>query len=115
MAAVALFESLTMTSQLPPLAAIIMAAVIFIRAVCVVHGASPKKHRHPLLFLGFGYSYVLLGAGAVACAIDICGHDLGQIPLWLILAGSCGLIVFDRRRQQCWTLADCPAEEDTRP
>ncbi|MEY2653121.1 MAG: hypothetical protein RLZZ524_148 [Pseudomonadota bacterium] len=115
MAVVARLESLNMTSMIPPLAAIAMAGVIFVRAVCVVHKASPKTHRHPLLFLGFGYSYVLLGAGALAAALHICGHDLGHLPLWLILIGSCGLIVFDRRRQQCWSITECPADREARP
>jgi hypothetical protein len=91
--------------------AIALAATIFIRAICVVHGTSPKRHRHPLLFVGFGYSYVILGAGAVFSAVEICtAGDLGGLPLWLMLAGSTGLIVFDRRMAICWTRTDCPAE-----
>lgn len=91
--------------------AIALAAVIFIRAVCVLHGTAPHKHRHPLVFIGFGYAYVTMGAGAVFIAIEIVTHaDLGTLPLWLMLAGSCGLIAFDRRLLRCWTVTDCPAE-----
>lgn len=92
--------------------AIILAGVIFGRAVCVVHITSPRKHAHPLLFLGFGYSYVLLGAGAVFAAVEICtASDLGGVPLWLLLLGSCGLIVFDRRAVGCWTRSTCPMDK----
>lgn len=91
--------------------AIALAATIFVRAICVVHGTTPAKHRHPLLFVGFGYSYVILGAGAVFSAVEICAAaDLGGLPLWLMLAGSTGLIIFDRRMAICWTRTDCPLE-----
>ena len=99
-----------MMTMIPPVVAILLATVIFVRAVCVCYSTTPANHRHPLMFLGFGYSYVLLGAGAVFSAIEILGADVGQIPLWLILIGSAGLIVFDRRRQQCWAITHCPAE-----
>lgn len=99
-----------MAELLTPLAAAILAATIFVRAVCVLHMTTPRKHRHPLLFFGFGYSYVTLGAGAIFSAIEIFGADVGQTPLWLMLIGSCGLIVFDRRRTECMSISHCPAD-----
>jgi len=99
-----------MLTMIPAIVATGLAAIIFGRAICVVYNAHPSKHRHPLLFIGFGYSYVTLGAGAIFAAIEICGHDVGSLPLWLILIGSAGLIAFDRRRQQCWAVTHCPAE-----
>jgi len=100
-----------MIELLSTLAAVMLASVIFTRAVCVCYSTHPSKHRHPLLFIGFGYSYVLAGAGAVLAAIDILGADVGHWPEWLILIGSAGLIAFDRRRQQCWAVTHCPAED----
>ncbi len=99
------------------LAALLLAGMIVVRVICVVYQTSVKKHRHPLLFLGFGYSYVLLGAGAIFSAVEICAsRDLGGLPLWLMLAGSCGLIVFDRRARECWMVTRCPIEEkDKKP
>lgn len=93
--------------------AILLAVIIFGRAVCVVYGASPKKHRHPLHFIGFGYSYVTLGAGALAGAIALCTNhpELHDLAVWLLLLGSCGLIVFDRRAALCWSRPVCPLEE----
>lgn len=101
-----------MLTMIPPIVAIALATVIFGRAICVVYKAHPRAHRHPLLFIGFGYSYVTLGAGSIFAAIEICGHDVGHWPLWLILIGSAGLIAFDRRRQKCWSMTHCPAEID---
>lgn len=93
--------------------AIILAGVIFARAICVVHGTSPKKHRHPLLFLGFGYSYVLLGAGAAFGAVALCTDhpEVHDLAVWLLLVGSCGLILFDRRAALCWSRPTCPLED----
>lgn len=101
-----------MSAILIPLAAAVLALVIVARCVRVLHQTTPKKHRHPLIYLGFGYSYVVLGAGAVfgagAIATD---HDtLEHVALWLLLAGSVGLIVFDRRALRCWSLTECPAD-----
>jgi hypothetical protein len=96
--------------------AIALAGTIFIRAVCVCYSTSPAKHRHPVLFVGFGYSYVLLGAGAVFGAVEICtASDLGGLPLWLMLAGSTGLIMFDRRLMRCWAVTECPMRPDDKP
>lgn len=103
-----------MIDLLSPLAAAILAAIIFTRAVCVCYSTSPAKHAHPVLFLGFGYSYVTLGAGAVLGAVDILGADVGHLPLWLILIGSAGLIAFDRRRSQCWHVTQCPMDDEVR-
>lgn len=98
---------------LADLVAVLMAGAIFAGALCVVYRTTPRHHRNPLLFLGFGYSYVILGAGAVFAAIEIIANQhLGELPLWLLLIGSAGLIAFDRRRQQCWAVTHCPAETD---
>lgn len=93
------------------MAAVFMAAVIVTRCVCVLHMAAPAKHRTRLLFYAFGYSYVVLGAGAIFGAIDmVFARDLHDLALLLMLAGSTGLIVFDRRRAQCWAVTDCPMD-----
>jgi hypothetical protein len=82
----------------------------------VVHRTTPKHHQHPVLFLGFGYSYVILGAGAIFGAIEIIANQhLGELPLWLLLIGSAGLIAFDRRATRCWSLTHCPADKEGRP
>ena len=95
--------------------AIVLAGIIFARAVCVVYSTHPSKHKHLAQFLGFGYSYVTLGAGAAFSAVELCtASDLGGLPLWLMLAGSCGLIVFDRRMAKCWTVSECPMDRDRR-
>lgn len=97
-------------------AAIALAATIFIRAICVAHGTHPGRHHHWLQFAGFGYSYVILAAGAVFAAIEICSTvAMGDLPLWLLLVGSGGLIVFDRRSAKCWTIDDCPARPEGEP
>lgn len=102
-----------MTPIVIAVAATLMAAVIFARCLCVLYLAAPKKHRHPLLFAGFGYSYVTLGAGAlfgaVALVVDI--HDLTDVALLLMMTGSTGLIIFDRRSVVCISSdKDCPLE-----
>lgn len=93
-------------------AALLLAGVILVRCICVLYQTTAKKHRHPLLFLGFGYSYVVLGSGGIvaAVALGLDHHDLAEVALWLMLIGSTGLIAFDRRRQQCWAVTHCPAE-----
>ena len=93
--------------------AIALAVTIFGRAICVVHGAHPGKHKHLLHFLGFGYSYVVLGAGALAGSIALATDhaELHDLAIWLLLLGSCGLIVFDRRMAKCWSVAECPMEK----
>jgi hypothetical protein len=91
--------------------AIIFAAVIVARVICVVYRTTARHHRHPLLFLGFGYSYVLLAAGAIFAAVALCARaDLVSLALWLLLGGSAGLIVFDRRAARCWSVSDCPLD-----
>lgn len=99
-----------MWTMIPPVIACVLAAIIVVRAICVLHMTTPAKHHHPVLFYGFGYSYVLLGAGAIFAAIDILGADVGTVPQWLLLAGSCGLIAFDRRRTECMSITHCPSE-----
>lgn len=92
--------------------ALVLAAVIVMRCICVLYLTTVKKHRHPLLYLGFGYSYVILGAGAITAALTLCldRADLMPLALWLLLVGSVGLIAFDRRSAKCWAVADCPME-----
>lgn len=92
--------------------AIILAAVIVVRVICVVYRTTIRHHRHTLLFLGFGYSYVLLGAGAIFAAVALCSErDLNDLALWLMLVGSVGLIAFDRRQARCWMTTDCPMDK----
>jgi cell division protein FtsW (lipid II flippase) len=101
-----------MTDLISQGVAILFAVIIFGRAVCVVYSASPKKHSHPLHFIGFGYSYIVLGAGAAFAAVALCSdRDVHDLALWLLLLGSCGLIVFDRRAALCWSRPTCPIED----
>ncbi len=101
---------------LADLGAVLMAGAVFARALCVVYRTTPRHHRNPLLFLGFSYSYVILGAGAVFAAIEIIANQhLGELPLWLLLIGSAGLIAFDRRAVRCWSLTECPADKQRHP
>jgi hypothetical protein len=94
--------------------AVAMTVVIVCRVICVVYQTTVRKHRHPLLFIGFGYSYVILGAGAIFAAVALCSaHDVGDLAMWLLLIGTCGLIIFDRRAARCFTSGtDCPLEQD---
>lgn len=96
-------------------AAAVMAGVIIVRCICVLYLTTRRHHRHPLLYYGFGYSYVILGAGAAfgACALVADRADLTEWALLLMLAGSCGLIAFDRRAARCWMVTDCPMEKPT--
>ena len=54
----------------------------------------------------------VLGAGAafaaVALVADVPGAD--ELALWLLLAGSVGLIAFDRRAKRCLAETQCPIE-----
>lgn len=101
-----------MSATLTIILALVLTGIIVVRCICVLHQTTVKKHRHPLLFLGFGYSYVTLGAGAIVAALALVfdHDDLEQIALWLMLAGSVGLIIFDRRSAKCWTFVNCPME-----
>jgi len=94
------------------LAAIVLSGIVVTRVICVVYMTSLRHHAHAGLFLGFGYSYVVLGAGAIlaAVALGMDRHDLAEWALWALLAGSCGLILFDRRARRCWAVTDCPIE-----
>jgi len=107
---------MTMIDLLQQLAAGAMAIIILVRCICVLYMTTHSHHRHPLLFYGFGYSYVILGAGAAfgACALVAGRADLTEWALLLMLAGSCGLIAFDRRAAKCWTVTDCPMERGQR-
>ncbi len=94
------------------IAAAAMAAVILVRCICVLYMTTQAHHRHPVLFYGFGYSYVVLGAGAAFSAVALLAdrHDLAEWALLALLAGSCGLIAFDRRAARCWMVTNCPME-----
>lgn len=83
-------------------AAIGMAAIIMVRAVCVIYHAYYKTHpRGKLHFVGFGYSYVAFGtAAATALAYLITDNfTYGKAAIWLFLAASSGMILFDRRHR----------------
>ena len=101
-----------MTDLIATLAAMVLAGIIVTRVICVVYLTSLRHHAHAWMFLGFGYSYVALGAGAIlgAVALGLDRHDLAELALWVLLAGSCGLILFDRRAKRCWMVTDCPIE-----
>ena len=103
---------MTMIDLMQQIAAGAMAAVILVRCICVLYATTYRHHRRPWLYYGFGYSYVTLGAGAAfgACALVAGRADLTEWALLLMLAGSCGLIAFDRRAARCWTVTDCPIE-----
>ncbi len=103
----------TPTDWLQAIAAAGMAAIILVRCVCVLYMTTRRHHRHPLLFYGFGYSYIILGAGAAfgACALAAGRADLTEWALLLLLAGSCGLIAFDRRAARCWMAKNCPMQK----
>lgn len=95
-------------------AAVLLAAIILVRVICVIYPTTRAKHKHPVMFYGFGYSYVALGAGAVAAAIAICadptvlGMEVDRIAIWTLLVASVGLIIFDRRAASCWSVTECP-------
>lgn len=93
--------------------AMVLATIIVVRCICVLYMTTSKKHRHPLLYLGFGYSYIVLGAGAITAALALCFDrpELMPVALWLVLLGSVGLIVFDRRSAKCWAFVNCPMEK----
>lgn len=101
-----------MTPMISAAIALLLTGVILVRVICVVYHTTAAKHAHPLLYLGFGYSYVVLGAGAafaaVALVADVPGAD--DLALWLLLAGSVGLIAFDRRAKRCLAETQCPIE-----
>lgn len=102
-----------MIDLLPGLVASALAVLIVLRVICVVYRTHARNHRHTLLFLGFGYSYVTLGAGAIFGAVALCARpDLSGLALWLLLIGSTGLIVFDRRAARCFISGgpDCPLQ-----
>lgn len=99
-----------MITLISNLAALALTTTILVRVICVVYHTTADHHRHRAAFLGFGYSYVLLGAGAAFAAGALIGGTDADLPLWLMLMGSVGLILFDRRARRCWTVTDCPIE-----
>lgn len=81
-------------------AAIGMAAIIMVRAVCVIYHAYYKTHPHGKLnFVGFGYSYIAFGAAAATALAYLLTDQIayGKAAAWLFLAASSGMILFDRR------------------
>lgn len=89
-----------MSNLLLMLIASLMAAIVIVRAICVLYHAYYKTHaRGKLHFAGFGYSYVAFGAAAAtALAYLITNHlAYGRAAVWLFLAASAGMILFDRR------------------
>lgn len=89
-----------MTRDILIIIAGVLAATIMVRAICVIYHAYYKTHkRGKLHFAGFGYSYIALGAAAAtALAYVVTGHfAYVQWAVWLFLAASAGMILFDRR------------------
>ena len=79
------------------LLALFMAAVILVRAVCVLHGMDFKtRSRNYVMWLLFGCSYIALAVAGLGSALQIF-EDRGNVGDWLWLFASFGLIVFDRR------------------
>ena len=77
-----------------------MAVVIMVRAICVLYHAYYKTHaRGKLHFAAFGYSYVAFGAAAATALVYLLTNHsgYGQAAIWLFLAASAGMILFDRR------------------
>ncbi len=92
-----------MTDWILSAAAIGMAAVIMVRAVCVLYHAYYKTHsRSKLHFAGFGYSYVAFGAAAATALAYLLTDQLtyAKTAIWLFLAASSGMILFDRRSRK---------------
>lgn len=83
--------------------AFLLASIIVVWVVCVLFKLDRKRHQRGYAhFSGFGYSYVLLGGGAASAALSI-GLDndfIAGLSVWFFLAGSAGLIVFDRRQRR---------------
>ncbi len=86
---------------LTTLAALIVGA----RALSVVNGMVHRERgRQPLwAWIGFGFSYIALAMGAAGSLIVIWDQPLPELYLRLgygvIVAGSAGLILCDRRRR----------------
>lgn len=83
--------------------ACLMAAIIMVRAVCVLYHAYYKTHsRGKLHFAAFGYSYVAFGAAAATALVYLLTNHsgYGQAAIWLFLAASAGMILFDRRHRR---------------
>jgi hypothetical protein len=83
--------------------ACLMAAIIMVRAVCVLYQAYYKTHsRGWMHFLLFGYSYVALGAAAATALVYVITDRLayGHLAVWLFLAAGAGMILFDRRTRR---------------
>lgn len=92
-----------MTDWILSAASIGMAAVIMVRAVCVLYHAYYKTHPlGKLHFAGFGYSYVAFGAAAATALAYLLTDQLtyAKTAIWLFLAASSGMILFDRRHRK---------------
>jgi hypothetical protein len=82
------------------LLAALMATVVMVRAVCVIYKAYYKTHpRGNLHFALFGYSYVAFGVAAATALAYLITNDpaYSRPAVWLFLAASAGMILFDRR------------------
>lgn len=77
--------------------AVALFLVVAARAICVLYLVTTEHHAGWRL-VAFGASYVALGGGAFWSMLSIISRpDLMPLALWMMLAGSVGLIVFDRR------------------
>lgn len=77
--------------------AVVLAAVVMVRCVCVIHDMHPRFAGHYGAWLGYGLSYAVLCVAAGASAARIV-EGPGCITDWLWLTASTGLIAFDRRK-----------------
>ena len=85
------------------LLAALMATVVMVRAVFVIYKAYYKTHpRGNLHFVLFGYSYVAFGEAAATALAYLLTDQLAyaKTAIWLFLAASSGMILFDRRSRK---------------
>jgi predicted glycosyltransferase involved in capsule biosynthesis len=77
-----------------------MAFIIARRCFSVLHGMNRKTWAGPYWkFFGFGVSYAILMIAAIGGAVNICA-GVSEAGYWLFMAGSSGLILFDRRSRK---------------
>lgn len=82
--------------DLTSLLAIPLFLVIIARAICVLYMATIDKHGSK--FVGLALSYVVFGSGAYWAMLALVARpDLSDAGLWMMLLGSTGMILYDKR------------------
>lgn len=80
----------------PFLIALVCAAVVLIRCICVIATFSPSQWQtRTLLLMGTSTAYALLSGGAAGIALGLVGS--GHV----LLAGVACLFIFERRGRAC--------------